>query len=74
MTITGTNFGATQGASTVAFNGVIGAPLLWSNTSITVKVPAGATTGLITVNAPGRTDIKRNIIPGDACYYRLQSH
>ena len=53
VTITGTNFGATQGASTVAFNGVIGAPTIWSNTSITVRVPAGATTGLIAVNAPG---------------------
>ena len=52
VTITGTNFGATQGASTVAFNGAPATPASWSATSIVVSVPAGATTGnvIVTVN------------------------
>jgi YD repeat-containing protein len=53
ITITGTNFGASQGTSTVTFNGTAASPTSWSNTSITVPVPAGATTGnlIVTVGA-----------------------
>ena len=36
VTITGTNFGATQGSSTVTFNGTAATPTSWSATSITV--------------------------------------
>ena len=52
VTITGTNFGATQGSSTITFNGMVGTPTSWSATSIVVPVPAGATTGnlMVTVN------------------------
>ena len=47
--VTGANFGATRGTSTVAFNGVNGSPSSWSDTSITVDVPAGATSGSVVV-------------------------
>src|SRR5882672_7200559 len=54
ITITGTNFGATQGTSTVAFNGITAtAASAWSATSITVSVPAGATTGDVVVTVLG---------------------
>lgn len=49
VTITGINFGATQGLSTVAFNGTAAAPSSWSMTSIVAPVPSGATSGLATV-------------------------
>jgi hypothetical protein len=49
VTLSGANFGATQGASTVTFNGTAATPTSWSNTSITVAVPSGATSGNIVV-------------------------
>ena len=54
VTITGLNFGATQGASTVTFNGTTASPASWSTTSITVPVPAGATTGSVVVTVSGQ--------------------
>src|SRR5206468_12162096 len=45
VTISGANFGATQGTSTVKFNGIAAMPTSWSATSIVVPVPTGATTG-----------------------------
>src|SRR5271169_2525885 len=53
VTITGTNFGATQGTSTVTFNGTPGTPTSWSGTSIVVPVPSGATTGNLVVTVGG---------------------
>ena len=53
VTVTGSGFGSPQGTSTISFNGVLGSPTAWSSTSITVKVPSGATKGAITVNGPG---------------------
>ena len=53
VTISGTNFGATQGTSTVTFNGTTATPSNWSATSITVPVPADATTGVVVVTAGG---------------------
>src|SRR5208283_489138 len=53
VTITGTNFGATQGTSTVKFNGTAGTPTSWSATSIVVPVPSGATTGNVIVTVGG---------------------
>ena len=53
VTITGTNFGATVGTSTVAFNGTPATPTSWSATSIVVPVPAGATTGNVVVTVGG---------------------
>ena len=53
VTITGTNFGATQGTSTVTFNGTAATPTSWSGTAIVVPVPAGATTGPVVVTVNG---------------------
>jgi len=53
VTITGTNFGATQGTSTVKFNGTTATPTSWSATSIVVPVPTGATTGNVVVTVGG---------------------
>ncbi len=53
VVLTGTSFGDTQGASTVTFDGVAASPSSWSNTSITVPVPLGATTGDIVVTVNG---------------------
>ncbi len=53
VVITGTNFGATQGTSTVTFNGTISTPTAWTATSITAPVPTGATTGIVIVTVGG---------------------
>ncbi len=53
VTITGVNFGATQGTSKVAFNGVPAVPSSWSASSIVVPVPAGATSGPVIVTVGG---------------------
>ena len=50
VTITGTNCGATQGSSTVSFNGIIATSITsWSATQIVALVPTGATTGPLSV-------------------------
>ncbi|WP_291986307.1 IPT/TIG domain-containing protein [Luteitalea sp.] len=54
VTLTGTDFGAAQGASVVAFNGTVATPTAWSATSITAPVPAGATSGAVTVIVAGQ--------------------
>src|SRR5207245_10372069 len=51
--ITGSNFGSTQGASTVSFNTTKASPTNWSATSIVAPVPAGATTGKVVVTVGG---------------------
>src|SRR5436309_8895060 len=53
VTITGANFGASQGTSTVTFNGIGATPTSWSATSIVVPVPSGATTGNVVVTVGG---------------------
>jgi len=53
VTITGTNFGSTQGTSTVAFNQTPAAVTSWSATSIAVTVPSGATNGNVVVTVGG---------------------
>ncbi|MCG3119067.1 MAG: hypothetical protein ALAOOOJD_01395 [bacterium] len=53
VTITGANF---TGATQVAFNGVAASTVtVMSNSSLRADVPAGATTGKISVTAPGGT-------------------
>jgi hypothetical protein len=47
VTIKGTNFGTTQGNSTVMFNRAAATVSTWNATQITTTVPAGATTGNI---------------------------
>ncbi len=53
VTITGVNFGGSQGTSTVTFNGTAATPTSWSATSIVVPVPTGATTGGVVVTVGG---------------------
>ena len=53
VTITGTNFGSTQGTSTVKFNGTAATPTSWSATSIVAPVPTGAATGNVVVTVGG---------------------
>jgi hypothetical protein len=55
VTITGTNFGASQGSSTVSFNGALATATSWSPTQIVTTVPSGATSGIVTVTASGVT-------------------
>jgi len=53
VTINGTGFGATQGASTVTFNGTSATPSSWTDTSIVAPVPSGASTGPVVVTVAG---------------------
>jgi hypothetical protein len=55
VTITGENFGGTQGTSTVTFNGTPGTATSWSTTTIITTVPNGATTGPVTVTVGSQT-------------------
>jgi RHS repeat-associated protein len=49
LVITGSNFGASQGSSTVMLNDTAMPTVAWANSSITVTIPAGAVSGLIAV-------------------------
>ena len=51
VTITGTNFNAIPGNNLVQFNGTTAVVTGGTTTSLTANVPAGATTGRITVNS-----------------------
>ena len=53
VTVFGQNFGATQGTSTVSFNGTVTTPSSWSDTQIVAPVPSGATTGAVRVTVNG---------------------
>lgn len=53
VVITGTNFQASQGASTVTFNGAAATIISWGSTSITAVVPPTATTGNVVVTVAG---------------------
>src|SRR5690349_8169934 len=53
VTISGNYFGATQGSSTVTFNGTAATPTSWSAATIDVPVPAGATSGYVVVTVGG---------------------
>jgi hypothetical protein len=54
VTITGANFGSTQGSSTVTFNGTTATSITsWDATSIVALVPTGAITGNVVVTASG---------------------
>lgn len=54
VTLEGTNFGPTQGSSTVIFFGIVAVPTSWSDTKIVVPTPNGLPAGnagmVITVN------------------------
>jgi RHS repeat-associated protein len=57
VTITGTNFGASQGSSIVAFNGFVAATVSggWNATTIVALVPFDSSIGNITVTVYGQT-------------------
>jgi RHS repeat-associated protein len=64
VTITGANFGASQGSSSVTFNGTPGTPTGWSATTIVVPVPSGATSGnvIVTVNGMASTGVPFTVL------------
>jgi IPT/TIG domain len=49
VTITGSNFGGTQGQSVVTFNGISARVTTWSDTSIVAKAPRGLSPGSATI-------------------------
>jgi hypothetical protein len=53
VVISGSNFGADQGWGSVTFNGTYASVASWSDTSIKVTVPVGATSGSVVVTAWG---------------------
>src|SRR5438034_1188861 len=55
VTITGVNFGASQGPSAVTFNGMPAKVASWSETRIVAPVPPETTTGNVIVTARGET-------------------
>src|ERR1039458_6069940 len=65
VTITGSNFGSSQGTSTVQFNGTPASVSSWSNTSISTTVPSGATTGnvVVTVNSTSSNGVSFTVVP-----------
>ncbi|HEV2520844.1 MAG TPA: DUF4038 domain-containing protein [Candidatus Acidoferrales bacterium] len=65
VTISGTYFGATKGSNTVTFNGTMATPTSWSNTSIVIPVPSGATTGNVVVTVSGVTSNGMNFTVTD---------
>src|SRR5712692_8401653 len=55
VTITGTNFGQTQGSSIVSFNGTPANATSWSPMSVVATVPNSATTGNVTIKVNNLT-------------------
>jgi len=49
VTMSGSGFGSSQGNSTVQINGVVASTRSWSDASVTLVVPPGATSGPVTV-------------------------
>ena len=67
VTITGTNFGATQGASTVTLNGTPAATVNWTATRIVVLVPSGVSMGnsnmVVTVGGLASNAVNFTMVP-----------
>ena len=74
VTITGFNFGATQGSSTVKFNGTVATVTTWSISSIGVTVPSGATTGSVIVTVSGNPSNGVNFIVGSVASITYHLH
>jgi uncharacterized protein YjdB len=68
VTITGTGFDGSQGASTVTFNGAPATATTWGSKSIVVTVPAAATTGniVVTVDNGPSNGVLFNVVPNIA--------
>ncbi len=72
VTITGTNFGTSQGTSKVAFNGTdAGTATSWVNTQIIVSVPTGATTGNVVITTGAGTSNGATFTVTPTVYYKL---
>ncbi len=65
VTVNGSNFGS---SGTLKFNTTTAAPTQWSATSITAPVPAGATSGLVSVNVNGAPP---SACPGNNCTFTV---
>jgi RHS repeat-associated protein len=65
VTIQGTNFGSSQAAGTVTFNGVAAVVTGWSNTSVSAIVPSNVTPGpvVVTVNGVGSNGLAFSLPP-----------
>jgi len=65
VTISGENFGSTQGTSTATFNGILATPTSWSDIEIIVPVPTGASTGpvVVTVGGMSSTGVTFTVTP-----------
>ena len=55
VTVTGTNFGATQGSSTISLGATNAVVASWSDTGIIAIVPAGGVSGPFSVSVNGQT-------------------
>lgn len=72
VTITGTNFGTSQGTSKVAFNGTdAGTATTWVSTQIVVTVPTGATTGNVIVTTGAGSSNGVNFTVTEPVDYKL---
>ncbi len=65
VTLSGSNFGSTQGTSTITFNGINASPTSWSTNTIIVPVPSGATTGPVFVTVNGATSNGQTFTVGE---------
>src|SRR5215831_72405 len=63
--ISGSNFGAAQGSSTVTFNGTVAGIGSWSNTLIAATVPPGASNGnvVVTVGSSASNGVSFTVLP-----------
>jgi hypothetical protein len=68
VTITGTNFGANQGTSTVTVAGIVVTPASWTNSSVVVAIPGslglGAVPVNITVGGVSSNNVNFTVTPG----------
>jgi len=60
VTVNGTNFGATQGSSTITVGGVGAQVVSWSDTQIVITIPPGTNGGpvVVTTSQGGSNDNK----------------
>jgi phage tail sheath protein FI len=75
LTITGVNFGVQTSTSAVSINGTAATVVTWdpSGTSISVTVPADATTGSVVVTIPGATASSPNITAASSADFIVTS-
>lgn len=64
-TIYGARFGATQGSSTVTYNGLLATDCIWNDTWVACLIPVGATSGpiVVTVNGIASNAVDYTVMP-----------